>query len=398
MVDTTLTPVMDYLRMDGTVNEDHLVMVRQQYRQELHVSDDHPMPEDPDETALAQAARQLNLRLTTDEDHDYLKKCVKHTDINDARLDLLSEWIGEVKPLPDPKPSYPIVHVRPTALSATHLIDIVCTINIKMQTPELQEFMRSFLFSCIPESTSTIIVDDREFLLADQCTLHLFIRQQLRERDTIASSNSQKSSRYRLIEPMSLTDDFGTWQYDRWRGLFDIELTPHGNHIPFPKRWKLADNARIYCRLNDQDTERKASNSLLDDRPRITSLEGFVRDVCRHANSGQADVWLRGLHEEDILTFDHLANLRHAEWENIRKLTVNAKKTLMAAVDRERESSAGERRKRVSNDSHEDGDNETNLDSESKSRVLCNSGNEMDFFLQKGYRILVPNYLPIFTS
>ena len=380
MADTAVTPVVDYLRMDGEVDEDHLVMVRHRYRQVLRLSDDLPMPDDPDETALGDVALQLNLRLTTDEDRNYLQKCVKYTDINDSRLDVLSEWIGEVKPIPELKTFNPSVHARstapnrPTTRCATPLADIDCTINIKMQTPELQEFIHSFLFFPAPESASVIVGDNRKFLLANDCLLYLFIRQQLRDRDTITSSSSQHSTRYRLIEPVSLTDDFGTWQFDRWRGLFDIELAPHGDTIRFPSRWKLADEPRIHCRLHDQDAATKASTSLLDGRPRITSLEVFVRDVCHHANSGQADVWLRDLHEEDVLTFEHLANLRHGEWENIRKLTVNARKTLRAAVDRERESSTGERRKRLSSDPDEDADNEMTPNSESKNRELHRKG------------------------
>jgi hypothetical protein len=65
MTDTELIPIVDHLRVNLTLHEPHLKMIRDLYRQVLHVSDDLAMPDDPDENAITEVARQLNLRVDT---------------------------------------------------------------------------------------------------------------------------------------------------------------------------------------------------------------------------------------------------------------------------------------------------------------------------------------------
>jgi hypothetical protein len=163
-------------------------------------------------------------------------------------------------------------------------------------------------------------------------------------RGIIRSIGYRNSTRLRLIEPISSIDDFSSWQYDRWYGIFDFHLVPYGDRNEFPTRWSLADNAHIHCHLIIEGSQAKSSNSLLIDRPRTASLDVFVHDICMRENNGQGDAWLQALHAEDILTFEQLTNLCQSEWDNIRKLTMHAKKIIKAAVDRDRTNVASERR------------------------------------------------------
>jgi hypothetical protein len=157
-----------------------------------------------------------------------------------------------------------------------------------------------------------------------------------------------------------MTDDFSTWQYDHWHGLFDLVIEPYNNTNPFPTRWRLADDAHIYCRLNDNDSTVKTSFSSVNDKPRTTSLHVFLRDVCTRENNGQSKAWLDALQKEDILTFEHLANLSQSEWDKIQRLSMHARKTLKAAVDHERVSVTSKRyrRKQIDSDNHENTDEE----------------------------------------
>jgi hypothetical protein len=105
----------------------------------------------------------------------------------------------------------------------------------------------------------------------------------------------------------------------------------------------------------------------------------FVGDVCAHENNGQKTTWLEALHKEDILTYEHLSNLRQSEWDNIRQLPMNAKKILKAAIDRERESVASDRRRRVTSDSDQKDDDSDNI------IVQDNTSKHIVFFLKKRY-------------
>jgi len=214
----------------------------------------------------------------------------------------------------------------------------------------------AFLISS--ELTSTSVRYNEQFCLVNGCLLDLFIRKQLRDRGIITSSTNRNSAHFRLIEPVSLTDDFSTWTYDQWRGIFDLELAPHGTNARFPTRWSLADNARIHCLINNYDSMGTKSSSSFNDRPRTGSLDVFVGDVCAHENNGQTNAWLDALHQEDIRTYQDLTNLRQTEWDNIRKLTVNAKKILKAALDRERENVDGDRRRSTACDLNPEGDDQ----------------------------------------
>lgn len=175
-----------------------------------------------------------------------------------------------------------------------------------------------------------------------ETVLALFIREQVH---TSSPIRGRQSVRFRLVEQLTVTDEFGTWPYDHFRGLFDLELRRCSNE-PFPNSWTLADHAGLRCRvifIGSGFADEKLGTTVAD-RPRTTSLDQFVLDVCDKEDNQPAEAWIKCLREEDIRTFSHLLNLKQTEWDNIKKLSMNAKRILKAAVDRERESVANDRR------------------------------------------------------
>ncbi|CAF1669041.1 unnamed protein product [Rotaria magnacalcarata] len=394
MNNTELISVLDYLRLSNSkVHEEHLIKVRDCYRKVLQLSTDDLLPEDPNEEAIGKVVRHLGLSVNTDESLEYLEECIRYQDINDAIVMVKTKLEGEVKQWPDPihvvVPTTSLPHrARSTPQCAQEPIaiaDIDCLLTFKILTDEVRQFIHSFLLQDLKtlykqtttESSSWLILFGELFCLEKKSILNLFIRQQLRDRGTLTSSVYQNSNCFNLIEPVSLTDEFGTWQYDHWRGLLDLKLSPHGNNASFPPRWKLADRADIHCLMVNNDSTVVKSLALNSEKIRTASLDVFVRDVCAHENNDQADRWLSDLHKEDILTFNHLANLRQAEWDNIRNLSVNAKKILKTAVDHARETMGDKRYQHISDDSDEDADdgmisNATRNVSYSCSELLAN--------------------------
>ncbi|CAF2983559.1 unnamed protein product [Rotaria sp. Silwood2] len=403
MNDIRLISVVDYLRLSkSNVHEEHLTKIRDIYRSVLHLSADTPVPQNPNEEAIKEVARQLGLSTDTDEDREYLDECVRYQDISDSITVVITKLAGDVKPIDDfifepvhppassSLPSLLPPQARPTpylgqyaphvAQEPIAITDIDCLLTFKILNDEIQQFIHSFLLQdikllhrrTITESIARCIRFGEQFYLEKNCLINLFIRQKLHDRDILtSSSNHRNSDCFRLIESVSLTDDFGTWQYDHWRDVLDLKLSPHGTNTRFPARWKLADDARIHCLITNDDFTRTESSSSYNTRPRTASLNVFVHDVCMHENNGQEDIWLRDLYKEDIRTFEHLANLRQSEWDNIRALSMNARKTLKAAVDRIRETMADERYQHISYDSDQDDDNDM-IDNSTGSELLAN--------------------------
>lgn len=162
---------------------------------------------------------------------------------------------------------------------------------------------------------------------------------------SMGTIRTRQPTRLRLVEPLSSTDEFSTWSYDHFRDLFTMELRPH-QHASFPNSWHLITNAQIYCQFMYNGTRQIDGNapSFIPDRPRTGSLEQFVTDVFAKEDM-QAEKWLKALHDEDILTYAHLSNIKHAEWTNIKSIPMHPKKILQTAVDRERESADNDRRR-----------------------------------------------------
>ncbi|CAF3790646.1 unnamed protein product [Rotaria sp. Silwood1] len=164
--------------------------------------------------------------------------------------------------------------------------------------------------------------------------------------NSLGTIRQRSVERLRLVETLTITDELGTWSYDHFRGLFDIELRSHLQKS-FPSCWVLANDARIHCQFAFSGTRQASeiATSLIFERPRTSSLEQFVEDVYAKEDNMKAKQWLEALHAEDILSFPHLSNLKQTEWDNIKKLSMNAKRILKTAVDRERESAADDRRR-----------------------------------------------------
>ena len=182
------------------------------------------------------------------------------------------------------------------------------------------------------------------FLLHPGSRLALLIYEEIHSLGTIRQGQSPD---LRLVQPVTITDEFGTWFYDHFRGLFQISVHPYRSES-FPTCWTLVNNACIYCQLVFEGSEQAngmGTSLIRDRRPQTNSLEQFVRDVCAKENMN-ADEWIKLLHGEYIFSFTHLSNLKQTEWDHIRKLPMNAKRVLKTAVDRERESVADDRRRR----------------------------------------------------
>lgn len=180
-------------------------------------------------------------------------------------------------------------------------------------------------------------------MLDPETFLALFIQERVR---ALSPVRRRQSKRLHLVEQLTVTDEFGTWSYDHFRGLFDLELRPCSDE-PFPDAWTLAENPSLRCRIIFSRTcsaDEKMSTAI-SDRPRTDSLDQFVHDVCAKEDNQLAQKWVDCLGRNDIFTFSHLLNLKQTEWDHIKILSINAKKILKAAVDRERESAAEDRRR-----------------------------------------------------
>jgi hypothetical protein len=152
MSGTQSNSVIDYLRStDSNVHEEHLNNIRDHYRQVLRLSVDVVLPEDPDEDAITAVAGKLNLRIDTGEARDYLRECVKYKDIYDAIVVVSAKLAGELtpidfsSPLPSQSPSRITKDLPHTIADLTLVTDITCSLNVKMATTEVDEFIHSFL-------------------------------------------------------------------------------------------------------------------------------------------------------------------------------------------------------------------------------------------------------------
>jgi hypothetical protein len=144
--------VVDYLRLtDSTVDKEHLKAIRNHYRQVLQLPTDVVLPEDPDEDAITKVARLLNLQFDTEEARDCLRECVRYEDIDDTITAVSAKLDGEVKsidippPLPIQLPSRITKDLPHITENSTIITNINCSLNVKMATTEVEEFIHSFL-------------------------------------------------------------------------------------------------------------------------------------------------------------------------------------------------------------------------------------------------------------
>ncbi|CAF3180976.1 unnamed protein product [Rotaria sp. Silwood2] len=346
----TITPDR-YFKPGISLNEANIKTFRDLYRRLSKVNkfDGH----DVDKTSLLKAAQQLGIQADLDDHQEKLQECVKYEDDEKTFSCVDIRIQGSVQQL-----SLGLHSIRPSASESskedkvpTILTEVKCVLIIKRQGKDMNDFLHTFLLQIVKKDSiyksssddTCSPCDNKRFLLHPGSLLALFIHEQMSLLGTIRQRSAE---RLRFAEPLSITDEFGTWSYDHFRGLFEIELRSHLQKS-FPSCWVLANDARIHCQFVFSGTRQanEIASSFIFERPRTGSLELFVEDVCAKEDNMKAKQWLEALCAEDIFSFPHLSNLKQTEWDNIKRLSMNAKRILKAAVDRERENAADDRRR-----------------------------------------------------
>ncbi|CAF1043150.1 unnamed protein product, partial [Didymodactylos carnosus] len=220
-------------------------------------------------------------------------------------------------------------------------------------------------------TTSAPCQDGAVHRLPEASLLDLFIRTQMNERGIITFNRPR--TRFRLVEPVSQSDEFDSWTFDHFHQIFDLWLTPdYLKKEHFPARWKLGKDTLINYVIADQFTvgNDDDNTSRRNERPSTKSLENFVRDICELEDNGMYEEWLDALTlDESITTYAHLANLNQKEWDRIGELPMNALKTIKSYVDREKQT-AENRKVKIKDDKQ--GEDQIDKSSYSKSELRAN--------------------------
>lgn len=278
----------------------------------------------------------------------------KETEERAAALNALVENTVTA-PQPPPPPATP----QPTTTTTTTaepfafksdtevpLTKILCVVHQKAQKGEVKDFFSEYLFALVPVShgfTSRSgenhpILDGKIHSLEQGSILDLLIRQQMADRGVITVTPG--TTRCRVVEPITRTDEFDSWRFDHFHGLMDFWLTLDPSfEKPFPQRWRLTEDAQVEYIVTPKLTiGEKSSSSEQAERPNTKSLRNFIQSICRIEGLGQADDWYKKLaDEENISTYSHLTNLNQREWERISKLPMNALKTIKFYIDLEKQ-------------------------------------------------------------
>ncbi|CAF1397310.1 unnamed protein product [Rotaria sp. Silwood1] len=354
------TPIWKYLSMKKDANG--IVKVDRQCLktiQERFVQTHGENARDDDDLKNEYSKTLINeLGLINDQTSlDYLNICLSEATDEFAEMEIKDkvEKNNEIsKLLPtDEVQSDPITPPKPADHSKSvptqkinSLNKIICIIHQKSTKIEVTNFLGEFLFRQINQKSSASsdseiihpVCDGTSHPLSQGTILDLFIRQQMIDRGTVTFIDPQ--TEYRLVEPISLTDEFESWTFDHFHGLFDFWLAvdPH-TKTTFPSPWTLHSDAQIdyiiATRLirADGDQSRKYS-----ERPSTKSLENFLRDICNKERNGMFQIWYKALSvEENIASYAHLTNLNQKEWDRIGRLPMNALKTIKFYVDQEKQ-------------------------------------------------------------
>jgi hypothetical protein len=366
--------VYDYLATDADndggiidFNEDNIKHIREQYASMTN-------EKKPTKDLLKQLAQILNIN-DDDKNLELLRLCIVEETIDDAKLEIFHRYYQDrtrgsssknpslsssspppsastkdnPAPLPPPAstkdnpapppPASTKENPAPTPAKLVSIKEINCLIQMKIDHEELTNFLQDFLLRSLNQSISseirsTISLEKNVIHpLNDLCILDLFIRKQMAQRGVI--DFGRERSKFRLVESISLNDEFDTWHFDHFHSLFDLFLTRPNNEL-FPVRWELINQSKITYQIisvystNDDDQKHIQ-------RPSTKSLEKFIEDICQIEDNGMASNWIDSLRKEDITTYAHLTNLNQKEWDNIRKLSMNALKTIKTYVDREKQ-------------------------------------------------------------
>ncbi|CAF1636763.1 unnamed protein product, partial [Adineta steineri] len=262
-----------------------------------------------------------------------------------------------IHPQISPNPTEPRKQVAEQEV--TPLDKIICIVHQKSTKIEVDDFLRDFLFRQVNQKSNTSpdaniiqpICDGTIHSLSQGSLLDLFIRQLMIDRGTVTFLNSQ--TKYRLVEPISLTDEFESWTFDHFHGLLDFWLAIDSNiETNFPSPWTLNPDAHIdyiiVTQLTNADNDSSGKHS---ERPSTKSLENFIRDICRIQANGMFNTWYKALcTEENIATYAHLTNLNQKEWDRIGRLPMNALKTIKFYVDQEKQMVEERKTKKLSED------------------------------------------------
>ncbi|CAF3418246.1 unnamed protein product [Rotaria socialis] len=370
----------------SSINMDNLRNIQSIYKNLTKVDDldDHEI----NEKALDDVCQQSNL-IQEGSDREYLRLCVRYDDIHRSKMQLKALYQANSILVNNKMNTIPATSKQQT--SPLVLDECLCVLSMKMNTKEIQDFISKFLLQQIQKqpsitknrsvtdhcrqspqnSASTTTVTQDRTKLPFGCVLDSFIRHQLENRGIISFAHPQ--TRFRLVEPISLTDDFSTWHFDHFHDLFDIWLKPCSDQV-FPKQWRFATNGQIYWQVNDAYNKINDSGEAMTiERPNTNSLESFIGDICLKENNGMNDIWLKQLRElEDITTYSHLANLKETDWDRIVKLSMNAKKTIKTYVDREKQTAVDEKRKKIATKFEDENEKQESVASYSTSELLAN--------------------------
>ncbi len=198
------------------------------------------------------------------------------------------------------------------------------------------------MIHCFSQSTNNHITyplsDGKLHRLPKGSMIDLFIRQQMADRGMVTCTLPR--TKFRLVESISLTDEFESWTFDHFRGILDLWLTMDlTNKEHFPNLWELSSNVQINYIIVDRLMNADDDQTVKDlERPSNRSLENFLRDICRIEENGMFKEWFKALTvDEYIRTYSHLTNLNQKEWERINALPMNASKTIKFYVDREKQ-------------------------------------------------------------
>ncbi|CAF1398490.1 unnamed protein product [Adineta steineri] len=260
---------------------------------------------------------------------------------------------------------------------------ITCYIHVKQNRASVEEFIQQFLLqsliyqqnnhnyrshkvhSAISTTTTSPLSSNETRPLARGCVLDMFIRTHLSDRGVVNTGFCL--TKLQLAEPLTIEDEFDTWYFDYMRGMFDIWLIPR-NTQTFPLKWSINEDTEISLNITSAGIITNIGNNNIStggniDRPSTVSLERFINDICQKENNGNTDKWLAELHNEDIQSYTHLANLKFSEWEQMKTLSINARKIIKSYVEREKILSSEVKK---TNKSENDSDNDANLISKSQ--------------------------------
>ncbi|CAF0879449.1 unnamed protein product [Didymodactylos carnosus] len=375
-----------------TLNEQRLKYIRARYN-EIYPKDNKEFTENQlKKLTLKKLAAELNI-LEDETNMEFVDICIREKTEPDAIDELREKFKAIESTLPSETPTtapspplttthtvthstasvFPSIKQSPTNTQRSaepvklkdddlpeKIDQITCLIYKNLNRPEVDDFIEKFLFQQVqqqlpqgntqsgsrPRTGTHIRVSPKGTIL------DLFVRQQLADRNLITCPGER--TKFRLVEPVSLTDEFSTWTYDNFEQLFDFWLTlDQPNNQPFPNRWQLGSDAVINYRIISDETSSSFSTTQIR-RPSSKSLDAFILDICAIEDNNMYTNWYESLFfKEQITTYSHLSNLTEKEWDGIKSLTVNTLKTIRFYVDQEKQLGAVRRKKTNEDESKE---------------------------------------------